>query len=124
MSEGKSTEALEGELQTLVTCLECGREADGDEAQRWGYLATGPGAVYRFCPECSDLWRPPRAPVSEPDDFELSWLIPSMIACTICGTEIEVEEAQAARWGYWSDGVREFHPFCSECAAREFSLRA
>ena len=61
------------------------------------------------------------APLSKADDFELSWLVPpSVVACSICGTEIEVEEAQAARWAYWSDGARHRDPFCSGCAAREF----
>jgi len=118
MSEGGSTRAPGSELETLVTCVECGRSANGDEAQSWDYLATRPRAIHRLCPKCADLWH--AAPVSEPDDFELSWLVPSVVACSICGAEIEIEEAQAARWGYWSHGAREFHPFCPGCAAREF----
>lgn len=119
MPEGKSREALEGEAQALVTCVECGRVPDADDTRGWVYFATAPRVVRRFCPECADMWRA-GAPVSRPDDFELSWLVPSLIACSVCGREIAIEEAEAARWGYWNDGAKKFHPFCSECAAGEF----
>jgi len=103
MYEGEGS-APGGTVRALVTCVDCGRDADGDEAQAWGYRATGPGALYHLCPECADLWRA-AARVSEPEDFELSWLIPSVRICSICG--VEIEAAQGA-------------VFCSECvAARE-----
>jgi hypothetical protein len=43
-----------------------------------------------------------------------------LVRCSECGREVSEEEAQAARWGYWSDGVGELYPYCAECAEREF----
>ena len=44
------------------------------------------------------------------------------IRCAECGREITEGEAELERWGYWSDGVGELHPFCPGCAEREFGL--
>ena len=117
MSEAKRIEALEGEARALVRCVACGRTPDGDETRGWGYFATGPRAIRRLCPDCSALWRAGPETGSQ-GDFELSWLVPTVVACSVCGREIEVEEAEAARWGYWSSGADRFHPACTECAAR------
>ena len=48
-------------------------------------------------------------------------LAPATVTCSECGETIFEDEAQAARWGYWSDGVDEPYPFCIECATREFA---
>jgi hypothetical protein len=56
------------------------------------------------------------------DDFD-AWLQPAIVRCAQCGTEIDEDEAQAARWGYWSDGIGDLHPFCPDCAEREFGHR-
>lgn len=37
-----------------------------------------------------------------------------------CEREVSEEEAQATRWGFWSDGLGDLMPFCPECAEREF----
>ena len=42
------------------------------------------------------------------------------IRCSECDREITEEEAEREGWGYRSDGLGELHPFCPECAAREF----
>lgn len=51
-------------------------------------------------------------------------LVPATVTCSQCGETIYEDEAQAARWGYWSDGVGELYPFCIECATREFAPAA
>jgi len=117
MSEGNTIDALEHEAHALVTCVACGRSPEGEETQGWGYFATGPRAIRRLCPDCSAVWR--AGPVSTAhDDFELSWLVPAVVSCTVCGREIAIEEAEAARWGYWSSAADRFHPSCGECAAQ------
>ena len=45
-------------------------------------------------------------------------LAPATIICSGCGETIYEDEAQAARWGYWSDGVGDLYPYCIECASR------
>jgi len=45
------------------------------------------------------------------------------VTCSGCGREVAEDEAQAARWGYWSVGVGRLHPFCPDCARREFGSR-
>lgn len=42
------------------------------------------------------------------------------VTCAECGKTIDEDEAQAARWGYWSNGMGERYPFCLVCADREF----
>jgi hypothetical protein len=50
-------------------------------------------------------------------------LAPATVTCSGCGQTIYEDEAQAARWGYWSDGVGDLYPYCIECATREFAPR-
>jgi len=53
---------------------------------------------------------------SEPDDLR-----PKRVRCADCGSEVDEDEAQAQRWGYyWSDVVDALYPYCPECAARRF----
>ena len=47
-------------------------------------------------------------------------LTAATVMCGACSREIAANEAQAAGWGYWSVGFGRLHPFCPECAAREF----
>jgi hypothetical protein len=42
------------------------------------------------------------------------------IRCKRCGKWVAEEEAQAQRWGYWSDLQSKLYPFCPECAECEF----
>ena len=53
-------------------------------------------------------------------DAELDATAP-FVRCAECGRAVEFE-AITERWTYWSDGVGELHPYCPECAAREFGL--
>ena len=46
---------------------------------------------------------------------------PSLIACAECGREVDEQTAEREGWGYWSDGLGELHPYCPECAEREFA---
>jgi hypothetical protein len=46
------------------------------------------------------------------------------VTCSECGATIGEDEAQAARWAYWSSGLGELYPFCWPCAAREFEHRS
>jgi hypothetical protein len=46
---------------------------------------------------------------------------PETVRCAECGCELAEDEAQAVRWGYWSDGVGDLYPFCERCARREFA---
>jgi len=48
-------------------------------------------------------------------------LAPATVTCSGCSQTIYEDEAQAARWGYSSDGVGDLYPFCIECATREFA---
>lgn len=48
-------------------------------------------------------------------------LAPATVTCSGCSQTIYEDEAQAARWGYWSDGVGDLYPYCIECATREFA---
>ena len=48
----------------------------------------------------------------EPDEYP-------RVCCTDCGLEVDEDEAQALRWGYWFV-VGELFPYCPECARREF----
>ena len=34
--------------------------------------------------------------------------------------DLAAQTAIAELWKYWSDGVGELHPFCPDCAEREF----
>jgi hypothetical protein len=42
------------------------------------------------------------------------------VPCAECGEAIGEDEAQAQRWGYWSEGRGEVYPFCPRCAGRRF----
>lgn len=48
---------------------------------------------------------------------ELHGSAPATVVCAECAREVTEAEAQAQRWGYWSDGVGELRP---ECSKREF----
>jgi hypothetical protein len=48
-------------------------------------------------------------------------LAPATVTCSGCGQTIYEDEAQAARWGYWSDGVGDLYAYCIECPTREFA---
>ena len=53
-------------------------------------------------------------PAGLPDQIE-------RVRCTSCQREIEEDEAQAQRWGYWHVGTGiELYPFCPECGERAF----
>jgi NAD-dependent SIR2 family protein deacetylase len=43
---------------------------------------------------------------------------PGRVQCAACGRQVEDDEAQAQRWGYWSDSAGEVYPYCPECAQR------
>jgi hypothetical protein len=43
---------------------------------------------------------------------------PNRVQCAACGREVDEDEAQAQRWGYWSDSSGEIYPYCPECAER------
>src|SRR6478736_3554298 len=49
---------------------------------------------------------------------------PATVTCSGCGETIYEDEAQASRWGYWSDGAGDLYPFCIECATHEFASGA
>lgn len=52
-------------------------------------------------------------------DLRPDLLAPATVTCSECGQTIYEDEAQATRWGYWSDGVGgDLYPFCIECATR------
>ena len=43
------------------------------------------------------------------------------VSCAECGRAPEREDSMEAEgWRYFPDGVEEPHPFCPECAEREF----
>lgn len=42
------------------------------------------------------------------------------IRCAGCGRLVSEVDAEQAGWGEWSDGLGELHPYCPECAQREF----
>jgi hypothetical protein len=46
---------------------------------------------------------------------------PKLVPCVECGRTLGEDEAQAVRWGYWSDGLDEVYPYCTDCARREFA---
>ena len=46
------------------------------------------------------------------------------IRCAECGRAVNELTSITERWRHWSDGVGELHPFCPECAAREFGYRS
>jgi hypothetical protein len=46
-------------------------------------------------------------------------LRPETVQCAECGCTLDEDEAQAVRWGYWSNGVGDLYPYCEECAQRE-----
>ena len=48
--------------------------------------------------------------------------LPDSPQCAECSREVTVAGAISERWTYWSDGVGELHPYCPECAQREFGL--
>jgi endogenous inhibitor of DNA gyrase (YacG/DUF329 family) len=50
-------------------------------------------------------------------------LTPATVTCSQCGETVDDDEAQAVRWGHWSDGL-DLYPFCIECATREFARDA
>jgi len=43
----------------------------------------------------------------------------AIVRCSDCGREVDEEDAQAQRWGYWFI-VGELYPYCPECAQRAF----
>jgi hypothetical protein len=51
-------------------------------------------------------------------------LASATVRCANCGCVLAEDEAQAVRWGFWSDGVGDMYPFCEECAKREFAADA
>ena len=42
------------------------------------------------------------------------------VRCAECGREVDEFTAIKQQWRYWSDGLGELHPYCPECAEREF----
>ncbi len=43
------------------------------------------------------------------------------VACAECGRTPESDESiESESWRYYPDGAEEPHPFCPECAEREF----
>jgi hypothetical protein len=54
-------------------------------------------------------------PQNDPPVLEIA-----TVTCTECGATIGEDQAQAQRWGFWSDGLSELYPFCAECAAGKF----
>jgi hypothetical protein len=47
-------------------------------------------------------------------------LAPKRVKCVECGCTLDEDEAQAVRWGYWSNELGDLYPFCEPCAKREF----
>lgn len=43
---------------------------------------------------------------------------PARVQCAACGRAVDEDEAQAQRWGYWSDSAGDAYPYCPECAHR------
>lgn len=43
------------------------------------------------------------------------------VRCAECGCTLGEDEAQAVRWGWWSNGVGHLYPYCEPCARREFA---
>ena len=62
-------------------------------------------------------------PTSRTDPADLGSPPPGVpvLTCSNCAATIDEHEAEPAGWRYWSDGVRELHPFCEICSAREFA---
>lgn len=52
---------------------------------------------------------------------DLIALEPATVACAECGCTLGEDEAQAVRWGWWSNGVDDLYPYCEACARREFA---
>jgi hypothetical protein len=124
---GPSEEPRGDEPLQPVTCLKCSRLADDVEATSWGYVSNGRD-IFRCCPECADANRASTTSrvlleLEENNDFELAWLQTTVVRCMECGAEIDEDEAQASRWGYWMDGIGALHPLCPTCASREFGAR-
>jgi hypothetical protein len=46
-----------------------------------------------------------------------------VILCEKCGRTIEPDEARAAGWRYWANGLGELLPFCPRCAERRVEHR-
>ena len=44
----------------------------------------------------------------------------TLVRCAECDRAVHELDAIAERWTYWSDGVGDLHPYCPECAEREF----
>ena len=43
------------------------------------------------------------------------------VSCAECGRPFDTgDAAEAETWRYFPDGVEKPHPFCPECAEREF----
>lgn len=55
-----------------------------------------------------------------PQDDDESLTDSDRIVCSECGKVVEMDEAEQARWRYYSTGVGDLLPFCPECAHREF----
>jgi hypothetical protein len=53
------------------------------------------------------------------DSFALE---PETVECAACGCLLDEDEAQAVRWGWWSNGIGELYPYCEPCARRESAL--
>lgn len=47
---------------------------------------------------------------------------PVTITCAECGRQATEQDAEQEGWGYWSDGLGGLHPFCPDCAGREFEV--
>jgi len=43
---------------------------------------------------------------------------PGRVQCAACGRHVDEDEAQAQRWGHWSDSAGDVYPYCPECAQR------
>lgn len=51
------------------------------------------------------------------DSFALE---PETVECVECGCLLGEDEAQAVRWGWWSNGGGDdLYPYCEPCAWRE-----
>jgi hypothetical protein len=48
-------------------------------------------------------------------------LQPEKAQCVECGCTLGEDEAQAVRWGWWSNGLGDLYPYCENCARREFA---
>jgi DNA-directed RNA polymerase subunit RPC12/RpoP len=52
---------------------------------------------------------------------DLLTLAPFSVTCAECQRQVDEDEAQAQRWGYWSVVQGELYPYCPECAERRFA---